>query len=186
MRSGVAVLLYYTTRVFLFTLCTQAPSSMAAKRIAMTAQSSLSSFTSRSCCKYSHVILPPLHELICHSRPYIRPAIPHNHSYSLTLLSRLLLNPSNPRLAGPQSRRILQIAQRPPSRSHRRQRTRHNPRLGRLRHPPERPRPPHFRAAAQDRRRDHQEAPARHEVPPVPPHIRQHRRVHFRKRPAYG
>ena len=160
MRSGVAVLLYYTTRAFSLTLYTQAPLIMAAKRVAMTAQSSLSSFTSRSCCKYCHIPLPVLHKLTCHSRPHI-------------------LDPPNARLAGSQSRRILQIAQRPPSRSHRRQHTRHNPRLGRLRHPPERPRPPHLRAAAQDRRRDHQEAPARHEVPPVPPHIRQHRRVHF-------
>lgn len=185
MRSGVAVSLYYTTQAFLPTLYTQASLIMAAKRVAMTAQSSLS-FTSRSCCKYSHLPLPVLHKLTYHFRPHIRPAIPHYHPNTLTLLSRLLLNPPNPRLAGPQSRRILQIAQRPPSRSHRRQHTRHNPRLGRLRHPPERPRPPHFRAAAQDRRRDHQEAPARHEVPPVPPHIRQHRRVHFGKRPAYG
>ena len=177
MRSGVAV--YLPTRAFFHTLNIQAPFIMAAKRVAMTAQSSLSSYTSRSCCKYSHIPLPALHKLTYHSRPHIRPAISHNHSHTLTILSRLLLDPPNARLAGSQSRRILQIAQRPPSRSHRRQHTRHNPRLGRLRHPPERPRPPHFRAAAQNRRRDHQEAPARHEVPPVPPHIRQHRRVHF-------
>jgi hypothetical protein len=125
-------------------------------------------------------------KLTSQPRPHIRPPGPHHRSHTLTNLARLLLHPQNPRLARTQSRRILQIAQRPPSRSHRRQHTRHNSGMGRLWHQTEGPRPPNFRAAAQNRRRNHQEAPARHEVPLVPPHIRQHWCLHFGKRPAYG
>lgn len=180
MRSGIAAP-DDTIPAFQQSLNTQVPLIMAAKRIAVTAQSSLSSFTSRSCCTSFEILFQAFDELISLSRPHICPTIPHHHTCALTLLARLLLHPQNPRLAGPQSRRILQIAQRSPSRSHRRQHARHNPRLGRLWYSPEGSRPPHFRTATQDRRRDHQEAPARHEVPPVPPHIRQHRCVHLRK-----
>jgi hypothetical protein len=159
---------------------------MAAKRVAMTAQSSLSSFTSRPCCMSSSRLYFHVRRLISPFRPHIYPPSPHHRSHTLTNLPRLFLHPPNPRLARTQSRRILQIAQRPPSRSHRRQHTRHNPRMGRLRHQTQGPRSPNFRTTAQNRRRNHQEAPERHEVPLVPPHIRQHWCVHFRKRPAYG
>ena len=45
-----------------------------------------------------------------HSRPHLRPQIPHPHLHPFTIDARLLLDAQNSRLAGAQSRRIVQIA----------------------------------------------------------------------------
>src|SRR5690606_37045698 len=108
------------------------------------------------------------------------PAPPHHLNLHIPAHPpRLLHLPRPHQLARPQIRlrKGRQVAQGPSARAHGRLRTRHDSRVGRLRHASQGPPPPHQRAAAAQRRGDDPQEAEGDEVPSVHAHCCEYPRV---------